>query len=211
MITDRTNAEIYLFLYRDDSPLPRRKRVFACARFYARSTGVEAPRFAYARASFGKPYFSNCEAIRFSITHSGDFWAAAFGHTELGLDLQRIRPLRAQKLARRFFHPEETAFLERAPERFFQVWTAKESYVKYTGRGIGANFKTFSVVQGGRLTDSIGDVEIRHIPVGEEYSMCICAKDIGSIRLYGPDAEQTLNAGPGNFLERSVLRFHFGA
>ena len=49
-----------------------------------------------------------------------------------------IRDRRYVNMAKRFFHEKEADYVqEKAPyQRFFRVWAAKESYVKYTGKGI---------------------------------------------------------------------------
>ena len=55
--------------------------------------------------------------------------------------------VRLLKLAYRFFHRKEAEFVEwDICNRFFVVWTAKESYVKYTGQGIDDDFAKRCVV-----------------------------------------------------------------
>ena len=99
------------------------------------------------RQERGKPYFAGNGNIHFSVSHSGEYVAVAFAETPVGIDLQQHKcrgyetqadaVLRHKKLASRYFHPQEQAYLERDPwEGFFRIWTAKESFVKRTGRGI---------------------------------------------------------------------------
>lgn len=81
---------------------------------------------------WGKPYFPAFPQLHFSITHSGDTWMCAFGDAPLGLDYQIARPCRKEALSRRFFHPLEQEYLKAHPDAFFPLWSAKESYIKYT-------------------------------------------------------------------------------
>ena len=65
--------------------------------------------------------------------------------TEVGLDLQLHTKGRKERISSRFFHPQENEYLRRCAYRdFFDIWAAKESYVKYTGQGIDENFASFT-------------------------------------------------------------------
>lgn len=99
------------------------------------------------RQERGKPYFAGNGNVHFSVSHSGALVAVAFGDRPLGIDLQQHKCrgyetredaiTRHRKLSSRYFHPQEQAYLENDPwEGFFRIWTAKESFVKRTGRGI---------------------------------------------------------------------------
>ncbi|MFE9189872.1 4'-phosphopantetheinyl transferase family protein [Micromonospora sp. NPDC007208] len=59
----------------------------------------------------------------------------------VGVDVERIRPLPALALARRWFPPAELAWLGDRPEAgrtvdFLRLWTAKEAVGKALGRGL---------------------------------------------------------------------------
>ena len=100
------------------------------------------------------------------------------------------------RIAERFFHPEERQFLARRAAKgspddgggdFFDVWSAKESYVKYTGEGIGKDFRSFAVSDREGLLSYINGPEgrkimLRHLPWDPSYSLCVCAEEIGEIR-----------------------------
>ena len=98
----------------------------------------------------GKPRLGNCPDFHFNISHSGHWVVLACGETEVGIDVEHIRvDEKQEKLARRFFTPQEQNFIFREPqgteERFFQIWTAKESYLKYLGTGLQKSLKSFCV------------------------------------------------------------------
>ncbi len=130
------------------------------------------------RTDKGKPYFPFEEGLHFSISHSGPHWAVALSPMPIGLDIQEERDCKAAAIAKRFFHPDEYEFLKAhdfAP--FFAVWTAKESYVKFTGQGIGDDFSQFSVVQQGALAGWAGDAYYGHIPFPPGQWCCICTQN----------------------------------
>lgn len=112
------------------------------------------------REKRGKPYFKRHPELFLSITHSGEYWVCALSDMQVGIDLQmhtlregeteNAAGLRYVNMAKRFFHEKEADYVqEKAPyQRFFRVWAAKESYVKYTGKGIDDGFGSFSVIPG---------------------------------------------------------------
>jgi phosphopantetheinyl transferase (holo-ACP synthase) len=81
-----------------------------------------------------------------------------FHDAEVGLDIEDLSVrggftrARRKGLAERFFSGDETRYLlgnERSEDtddalRFFRIWTAKESYVKYTGGGMSEGLRSFS-------------------------------------------------------------------
>ncbi|HIZ08191.1 MAG TPA: 4'-phosphopantetheinyl transferase superfamily protein [Candidatus Eubacterium avistercoris] len=139
--------------------------------------------------TYQKPYFSSPSDIGFSISHSGNFWMCAFGRGELGLDVQGSQKCSPKRLAERFFHPKEAEWLERNGYRdFLQVWTAKESYLKYTGEGLTAGMDFFSTADANGLRGQIRGAAQRHFwltwsskETGDRAAVCITGKTIGQI------------------------------
>lgn len=142
-----------------------------------------------------KPYFAEMKELEFSISHSGKVWMCAFGKTAVGLDVQGTQNCRKEKVSRRFFHPEEDIWLQSKDyEPFFQVWAAKESYLKYTGAGLTGGMDGFSVVGDEGLSEKTGEVQQRHfLLTGEKLlpdykyisgslAVCVTAEEIGEVR-----------------------------
>ena len=106
-------------------------------------TQPETIQFAYTR--HGKPYLteSNPEHhLCFNLSHSEQ--TALFGVSRdqaIGVDLEYIRPVESLSLADRFFSAREAQRLRSLPvmqqqPAFFQLWTAKEAYLKAIGIGL---------------------------------------------------------------------------
>ena len=150
--------------------LPRAAAQFAASR------GRPCPNLTIARAPGGKPYFPAAPWLHCSVSHSGDIWLCACSDAPIGVDVQHIRPARTTALARRFFHPDETAWLEAHPDNFFLLWTAKEACVKRTGRGIDGEFSRFSVITDGRISCPIAGDTLRHLPFADDYVLALCGK-----------------------------------
>ena len=126
---------------------------------------------------WGKPAVSLLPGLHFSLTHSGAWGVCAFSSRPVGLDLQLHRSFSPPEvLSRRFFHPREDAFLARGDYRdFFPLWSAKESYVKLTGRGFYLDPAAFSVVSPEGRFPEIAGASLRLLPFEPEYSLCLCA------------------------------------
>ena len=168
------------------------KQIISCAKDYAgRTSKKEAldtlvQPLAIARGERGKPCFAGIADIHFSLSHSGSYVVCAFHGEPVGLDLQKHTPCKRERIAGRFFHPDEYVFLEkRGFAGFFQVWAAKESYVKFTGTGItGAEgFRSFSVVAGDAMCSEANGVSYYHLDYADDYSLCLCAERIPSVAM----------------------------
>lgn len=83
-----------------------------------------------------KPYFKNYPEVRFSMSHSGDYVLLAMSHTEVGIDIEKIRELDYKALAERYYTGGEVAKADTL-ENYFKVWTAKEAYLKLNAEGLG--------------------------------------------------------------------------
>ena len=72
-----------------------------------------------------------------SISHCDDRVVCAVSRTPVGIDIEKVRPIRPGMMER-VCTAEELRYLRSGneTERFFEVWTAKEAYFKMMGTGI---------------------------------------------------------------------------
>lgn len=107
-------------------------------------TGPAQLTFAY--GDHGKPQLAAPVAGRFlyfNLAHADALavYAVSARH-EVGIDLERIRPIReAEEIGARFFSERENAERRSLPagqqmEAFFKCWTGKEALLKATGTGL---------------------------------------------------------------------------
>ncbi|MCB0804429.1 MAG: 4'-phosphopantetheinyl transferase superfamily protein [Bacteroidales bacterium] len=101
------------------------------------------------RKEKGKPFYSDFPQWNFNISHSAEWVVMGFSDSELGVDIEKIRTI-DYRLAQRFFSEEENVNLNerKEPEKqiyFFDLWTIKESYLKFLGKGLTKTLKSFTV------------------------------------------------------------------
>ena len=101
----------------------------------------------------GRPHFiAPLHHLETGWSHSGEALLLALGEdVELRVDIERLRPRpRAMELARRFYHPDETAWLQSLDDdasmlAFVRLWCAKEAVLKAHGQGISFGLHRFHV------------------------------------------------------------------
>lgn len=144
----------------------------------------------------GKPYLPLCPQIRFNLSHSARFIVLAINAAgiELGCDIEEYSDKKAIKtlknVSRRVLSDKEKSMLgEPASEndvewkqKFYDIWTAKESYVKLTGKGLGTDFRKLELSQNEdsiTITD-IDNGDIMYIirkKVADGYSFALCLEN----------------------------------
>ncbi len=157
-----------------DTVTDRDAVVFCEARRYAEEYGLCPPGGILARGEHGKPYFSG-GGPEFSISHSGGYWVLALSEGPVGVDLQKVQACKSEAIARRHFHPQEYAWLQAEGfRRFFDLWAARESYVKYTGSGIAHGFNDLLITEAGPGRFEADGAVIYLLPFLNNYSLCVC-------------------------------------
>lgn len=102
---------------------------------------------------FGKPMVKGAADFHFNLSHSGQWVVIAYSSRPVGIDVEKICwDSGKENLARRYFAADEQEFVfgkswQGRAERFFQIWTSKESYLKYIGTGLQKALNSFSVLQ----------------------------------------------------------------
>ena len=118
----------------------------------------------------GKPYVLNIPA-HFNVSHSGDYTVLAISDRPIGIDLEIIRDFSAI-LAKKYFNEDELKYISgNSSSRkkslmqkcFYEIWTAKEAYLKFTGKGIagGINSLSFSF-DGKKLVPNRNDIKLTY-------------------------------------------------
>ena len=128
----------------------------------------------FARGEKGKPYVANADNVFFNISHSGDYLAVAVADCQVGVDIEKRKNANIG-IAKRFFTEEEFDYISFDNDKFFEIWTLKESYVKYLGCGISGGLNTFSVVRDGEIKENIGECNLYKYTI-EEYNIALCCE-----------------------------------
>lgn len=92
----------------------------------------------------GKPFLPGGPA--FNLSHSGAWCILAVGEGSVGADIEQL-DARHLEIAPEVCTPGELAWMrEEPPERFYMLWTWKESVVKATGLGMTLEPASFEVL-----------------------------------------------------------------
>ena len=157
-----------------------KRRQFVAARAGLRRilggyTGRPPEALTFAAQADGKPFLVDESGWEFNLTHSEDSALVAVAHRQVGIDLERERPLPdLQHMAEIAFSPQEQADLralpaEVRPRAFFRTWTRKEALLK----GHGGGFRlahTFSLpVTDQPLTMTVGHWLITDVEIGPAF------------------------------------------
>jgi len=115
---------------------------------------VSPREWTFERNSWGRPLIANVEArgrVSFNIAHTdGMIVIAMSSKGEVGVDVEKTsRSTRSVALADRYFSVAEAAALRALPaalaqQRFLDLWTLKESYIKACGMGLAIALHSFS-------------------------------------------------------------------
>ncbi len=140
----------------------------------------ETPPFQTACGKWGKPYLTEYPGVYFNLSHSGEYVCCAIAEEEVGVDIQQHQG-QMEGIAKRFFTKADNQMLEDCSEaerreRFFRIWSIRESYIKFTGRGMGQGLDTFAIDFSGKTVVEQGRTvayfqEDRKM---EGYSLCVC-------------------------------------
>lgn len=139
-------------------PDERRRYTVAHAALRAilgRVCGVRGSQLQFGAEPNGRPYLitPGGPPIDFNLSHSGEWALVAVTPPSwrVGVDIERIRPdLDVLGMARRMYQPAEFERLQansdedQQRDEYFQLWSAKEAYVKAIGIGL-AGMRTVMV------------------------------------------------------------------
>ncbi len=139
-------------------------------KYLSKLSGVKPEELVFAKGKNQKPYVLNIP-YHFSISHSGDYVVLAVGEHPIGVDVEVIRDFSAI-LARKCFNESELAYIAgNSPKRkksvmqrcFYELWTAKEAYLKYTGEGLSGGLDSFSfTTENGKAIPLRKDVKLTY-------------------------------------------------
>jgi 4'-phosphopantetheinyl transferase len=113
--------------------------------------------FSFVANSYGKPSLApgsgplNGEIIKFNLSHTkGIVVCGLCKDYEIGVDVERLGRNASSEIASRFFSRTETDWITQSSEgeredRFLNIWTLKEAYIKAKGKGLSIPLDSFSI------------------------------------------------------------------
>ncbi|HDR7912403.1 TPA: 4'-phosphopantetheinyl transferase superfamily protein [Bacillus wiedmannii] len=174
-----------------------RKRRITSAYFLkdllSKKLGVPPANIEIMKNEYGKKRCSNDVNLHFNISHSGDWVAVGFSRFEIGIDIEEMLEFDFKEVIP-FFVEEEQVYLnglnkQKKMFQFYRMWTAKESYMKYTGLGFNLDLNSFSVPFQNYGEIKLSNSHFRDGPkvssflFDDKYYMSICSEKIENITL----------------------------
>lgn len=129
---------------------------------------VAPARWDFAEAENGKPFIvapHPGSPLRFNLSHTQGLAAVAVTlGTEVGVDVERVQGSFDETLAKTCFTSAELQWLDDVPEpvkidRFFDLWTLKEAYLKARGTGLAAPLQGFTIQPTGECEATVSFAE----------------------------------------------------
>lgn len=139
-----------------------------------------------------KPHFAEpLIPLYFNLSHTADTSCGQFAaavllsdEDEVGVDLEYVHPPKNRDaLVRRLFTPEERAYIAQCETEsaFFDIWCAKEAFMKWTGEGFSRPMSSISVDVAMGYANS-GDLRCDLCPISIGSCRIVCAAEhIGEI------------------------------
>ncbi|MFD3156840.1 4'-phosphopantetheinyl transferase family protein [Haloimpatiens sp. FM7330] len=96
---------------------------------------------------YGKPYIDDKYKLEFNISHSEEYIAIAFCKNKVGIDVEFMKKdIDYLEIVKSYFDEEEFKQLMKLNDNdrllcFYQLWVAKESYIKAIGYGLSYSIK----------------------------------------------------------------------
>ncbi|MEC0228910.1 4'-phosphopantetheinyl transferase family protein [Paenibacillus alba] len=139
--------------------------------------------------AYGKPRVCGNHPFHYNISHSGKWVACILDSQPVGVDVEHMQAFDESLVLTLFAQEEYRYIMEEADSRlrqlrFYQLWTAKESYMKAIGLGLSLPLHTFSVitpegVEGAKRIQG-EDWFLKSYPVDPAYSFTSCSKSLAS-------------------------------
>ncbi|MGM9924504.1 MAG: 4'-phosphopantetheinyl transferase family protein [Bacillus sp. (in: firmicutes)] len=154
---------------------------------YRKWTGSKLSFLEYKINRYGKPFILGEKGFHFNTSHSGAWIVCAVYFKEVGIDIERVQIL-PQGLGNELFTRKEKQIAENANSvnYFYDIWTAKESFVKAIGTGLFTPLQSMQIEMGKsgacavidmKTASPVEEVKIHHYNLDDGYKLAVCVLD----------------------------------
>jgi 4'-phosphopantetheinyl transferase len=134
---------------------------------------------------YGKPTLMSDPAFHFNVSHSGQWIVCAADATQVGIDVEQVSTIDLS-VSETFFSGSEHMDILRSADpqqKFIELWTLKEAYLKLIGTGLSRALNSFSIrfsADGNISIETEGSIlaqtHFRQYDIAEGYKMAVCAR-----------------------------------
>ncbi len=139
-------------------------------KYLSKLYGMSKEKIEIKKGIHGKPYVLNLPA-HFNVSHSGDYTVVAISDRPIGIDVEIIKDFSAI-LAKKLFNEDELKYISGSSttrkkflmqKSFYEIWTAKEAFLKYMGTGISGGISSLSLsLNKDKLVPNCNDISLTH-------------------------------------------------
>lgn len=150
---------------------------------------------------YGKPFLKKIP-LYFNISHSGKWVVCAWSENAIGVDIEKIDKINFD-IATSFFCKEEIDYIKSGGKyeqykKFTQIWTLKESYIKYVGKGLTIPLNSFCIKKNAdcfviESEENTENLFLKQVEFSNDYYLAECSKDESSIEVQEITMEELVN------------------
>lgn len=115
-----------------------------------RFVDVEPQKIVILKSEYGKPYLRDYPNVHYNIAHTKDAFICVVADSVVGVDIERVKPFN-KHIVEKFFTQNEQDYIfsieDDKDKRFCEIWTRKEAYVKWLGKGLSVPFESFDTLK----------------------------------------------------------------
>jgi 4'-phosphopantetheinyl transferase len=132
---------------------------------------------------YGKPCVAGLSSFHYNIAHSGHWIVCAVDCDPVGIDIEEIKPISLDVATYMFSMKEYSRLMDQDEAArlscFYEIWTLKESFVKWLGEGLSYPLPSFSILPGTDQGLSWPTADqacfFNHLTVDPDYKMAVCS------------------------------------
>lgn len=132
---------------------------------------------------YGKPFLIIESDYFFNLSHSSSAVVCITDNQQVGIDVELIKPIDIKGF-KKVFSPDELVYIMKQKNKFkgfYEIWTAKESFLKMLGKGLTVPLLSFSIHEGDNNLFKIRqpyfkcDPFLKTYHVSDDYIICACS------------------------------------
>jgi 4'-phosphopantetheinyl transferase len=149
----------------------------------SKELGVPYSALDFLKTINGKPFVSNKNHLDFNISHSGNFVAACLSSKgKVGIDIEKLKNINFRSILNKFTKKERELIIQNNqinPQAFYTIWTLKESYLKYMGKGLTLPIDSINFLKIGEeisfnIQEPTKDIYFKTIYPSKNYVLSLC-------------------------------------
>jgi len=188
-IPEAKQRDIMRYRHSDDA---RRSLSGYCQAHIALSfhTGLPLSNIEMKKTAYGKPYIEDFAQVDFNISHSNNKVVVAIStEGQVGIDIEFMRKIPSENISSLFTEYENSLIglpNHFSLEKFYKLWTLKESYLKFCGTGLLLPTKAIQFLAIDHImeykTDTGRTLNFKTLDAGNDYMVSLCTNfHIGEI------------------------------